>query len=172
LSPPINFIRARVARSPRESELMSATNIESILYRSPAEIETLLHSFDSCTLPRAAWTHAAHLTVALWYLLHHPHDVATELIRAGIKRFNHAHGIKTTPTGGYHETLTLFWIHFVRRYLDESKHEESSLVTLANNLLLRYSRSNLPFDYYSRERLFSSEARARWIEPDLESMLK
>ncbi|HVF48581.1 MAG TPA: hypothetical protein VNA19_00760, partial [Pyrinomonadaceae bacterium] len=118
------------------------------------------------------WTHAAHLSVALWYLLRHPPEEAIEIIRAGIKRYNDAHGVETTPTGGYHETITLFWIHIVRRYLAEAAHADSTLVTLANNLLLRYCRSDLPLEYYSRARLFSAEARARWVEPDLQALQK
>ena len=146
---------------------MSASSAESTLYRTPEEIETLVRDFDACTLPREAWTHRAHLTVALWYLLHHSLPEATVLVRHGIERFNRAHGIRTTPHGGYHETLTLFWISIVTRYLEEASREDRSLVTLANNLLLRHGRKELPLEYYSRERLFSPEARAAWVEPDL-----
>lgn len=149
---------------------MSA-EVEHGLYRTREEIETLLRDFETCALPRPAWTHAAHLTVALCYLLRHPPDAAADLIRSGIKRFNRAHGIETTPTGGYHETLTLFWIHVVRRHLEESADaDERALVALANNLVRRYGRSGLPFEYYTRARLFSPEARAAWVEPDLKPL--
>lgn len=149
---------------------MSAAHIETMLYRSTDEVETLVRDFESCTLPRAVWTHHAHLTVALWYLLHHPAPDATRLIRDRIKRYNHAHGIATTPTSGYHETLTLFWIRIVRRYLSEHALADTSLVALANGLLSRYGRKELPLEYYSRERLFTPEARAAWVEPDLKSL--
>jgi hypothetical protein len=149
---------------------MSATHLESTLYRTPEEIETLVRRFESCTLPRADWTHRAHLTVALWYLLLHTWPEAVNLTRAAIKRFNHTHNIHTTPTGGYHETLTLFWLNLVRRYLDDISPADTSIVILANTLILRYGRKDLPLEYYSRERLFSPEARAGWIEPDLKSL--
>ncbi len=36
-----------------------------------------------------------------------------------------------------------------------------------NALLASRGQVGLPMEYYSRERLLSREARARWIEPDL-----
>ena len=145
---------------------MTATATEiSLAYRAAANIEALVRAFDDCSLPRAAWTRAAHLTVALWYLLRHDHEEATALIRAGIQRYNAAHGIVTTPTGGYHETLTLLWIRLVREYLAEHTCD-TPFVVLANGLVARYDK-NTPLKYYTRKRLFSCAARAGWVEPDL-----
>ena len=144
--------------------------IEKSVYRSIAEIESVVHGFQWCTLPRERWTHAAHLTIALWYHLRLPWPDAEKLIRLGIKRFNHAHGIVTTPTGGYHETMTLFWIRMVRDYLDEVGARKLSVLTLFNGLIELYGRKELPLEYYSRERLMSLEARANWVEPDLKAL--
>jgi hypothetical protein len=140
--------------------------IEKTVYKSITEIESVVHGFQWCTLSRDHWTHAAHLTVALWYQLRLPAVAAEKLIREGIKRFNAAHGIASTPTGGYHETLTLFWIRIVRTYLEDVRHEKLSVLMLFNNLIERYGRKELPLEYYSRERLMSLEARAEWVEPD------
>ncbi len=145
---------------------MSATRIASPHYESAAEIEALVRSFESCTLPFAEWTHAAHLTVALWYLLHHDWPEAVHLVRTGIKRFNAANGIVTTRERGYNETLTLFWLRHVYAFLDSNRNEGCSLVALANELINRADK-NLPLTYYSRERLFSPSARGCWVEPDL-----
>lgn len=138
-----------------------------IHYRKAEEIFALIDAFEDCTLTREAWTHTAHLTVALWYLLNHPLEDATVLIRNGIKRFNASHGIVTTPTGGYHETLTIFWIRTVHNYLKRCKSEERSFVALANGLIESCADSKLPLEFYSREHLFSTEARANFVEPDL-----
>jgi hypothetical protein len=51
-------------------------------YQTTAEIEALVREFETCTLPRPQWTHNAHLTVALWYLLNHSGQEATKLSRA------------------------------------------------------------------------------------------
>ncbi|HEV7889272.1 MAG TPA: hypothetical protein VGP08_01465, partial [Pyrinomonadaceae bacterium] len=133
------------------------------------EVLSLLRRFDDCTLPRDEWTHAAHLTVALWHLLEYDWAEAVSRVRLGIQRYNGAHGIRTTPTGGYHETLTLFWMRRVSAFLEDGRNEARSLVALANDLSAALD-SRLPFEYYTRERLFSSEARASWVEPDLKSL--
>jgi hypothetical protein len=134
-------------------------------YRSDDEIAALAARFEACAIPRSEWTHASHLTIALWYLTHHDPLEATERIRAGIPKLNMANGVLNTPTGGYHETLTLFWIHKVRQYIHQSG-ENKKLVELATGLIRAYSDSKLPLTYYSREYLFSPEARFGWMEPD------
>ena len=129
-----------------------------------------MDGFEDCTLPRTEWTHAAHLTVALWHLLEFDWAEAVERVRLGIKRYNAAHGIVTTPTGGYHETLTIFWLRHVRSFLEMGRNEARSLVALANELAAGADKS-LPLEYYTRERLFSTEARAAWVEPDLKPLV-
>lgn len=149
---------------------MTAITVERASYNKVTEIESVVRGFQWCTLPRAEWTHAAHLTVALWYHLRLPWPSAEQVIREGIKRFNASKGIVTTPTGGYHETMTLFWIAMVRNYLDDVRAEELSVTALFNNLIERCGRKELLFEYYSRERLLSVEARAIWVEPDLKPL--
>jgi hypothetical protein len=137
------------------------------LYRAREEIEAVIDGFEACTLPRGRWTHGAHLTVALWYLTHNSRPHAESLMRDGIKRYNRASGIVTTREGGYHETMTLFWLRVVNQYLASRYVADCSLVTVANKLLVRLANKNLPLQYYSRERLMSAEAREKWLEPDL-----
>jgi hypothetical protein len=149
---------------------MLVTTVEKPFYESVSEIDSVVRGFQWCTLPRHEWTHAAHLTVALWYHLRLPWPDAEKLICEGIKRFNHAKGIVTTPTGGYHETMTLFWVRIVRNYVDETRTERLSMLALFNRLIERCWRKELPFEYYSRERLWSSKARTDWIEPDPKSI--
>jgi hypothetical protein len=142
---------------------------KTIIYRSPSEIDSLIHAFQECSLPRSRWTHEAHLTVALWYLFYDSEQEAINAVRNGIKRYNSVQGIETTKDGGYHETLTLFWVRTIRRYLaDESRNR--SMVNLANGLIAKYADRTLPFTYYTRDRLMSSEARINWVEPDLRSL--
>lgn len=133
-----------------------------------SDITALISQFQACTLPREEWTHCAHLSVALWYLMQDPLPDAIQKIRAGIQRYNAAQGIITTPTSGYHETLTLFWISLVYQYLKQ--HRESDFRVLLNRLLETDTNPQLPFRYYSRERLMSWGARTQWMEPDREAL--
>lgn len=138
-------------------------------YRRIDDIERLVRSFESCTLPRCEWTHQAHLIVALWYLTHYPPLEATNCIRDRIQHYNRTHGIKTTKSSGYHETITLFWIQMVHQYLvvEGANH---SLVELANNLIENYGNPGLTLEYYSKDLLMSQEARISWVEPNLKSL--
>lgn len=146
---------------------MVAVLAEKPTYRNAAEVLALVRDFRFRTLPREQWTHRAHLTVALWHLLRYPWTEAVERMRYGIKRYNRAHGIITTPESGYHETITLFWMKMVRQYLSNLKMPKCTLSALANGLVQFYGDKDLPLKYYSRERLMSVEARAVWVEPDL-----
>ena len=142
---------------------------ETAGYRTADEVFAVVRGFESCTLPREEWTHAAHLTVALWHLLVYPWPEAVARVRAGIRLYNEACDVPNTPERGYHETLTIFWLRFVRSYLLADFNEGRALVSLANELIER-AGSDLPLEYYTRERLFSREARAGWAEPDVRDL--
>jgi hypothetical protein len=105
----------------------------------------------------------------LWYLLHHSGNEAAALIRNRIKRYNEANGVAMTRDGGYHETITLFWIYTVSKFLlfaDPSR----GVAELAGEMLGRFDNSRLPLEYYSRDWLMSWEARTSWVEPDLKPL--
>jgi hypothetical protein len=137
-------------------------------YKTLDEIKNLVQAFEDFTLPRCEWNHHAHLTVALWYLTHHLELEATNYIRDRIQGYNLAIGIKTTKDSGYHETITMFWVRIIIRYLaDEATN--SSIVYLANKLFSRCT-PHLPLEYYSRDLLMSWEARIRWVQPDLKPL--
>ena len=57
---------------------------ENDKYQTEDEIEALVTAFNDCTLSRNEWNHAAHLTVALWYLVrneaHIPHPLLSQSV--------------------------------------------------------------------------------------------
>lgn len=131
------------------------------------EIERLLAAFEDCSLPKEEWTHAAHLTVAACYTLDDP-ERALQRAREGIQRFNIAKGVPQTDTGGYHETITVFFMHMVGHVLGSLDGlppcEKVGRVVEA----LRDPRA--PLEYYSRDLIMSREARYGWVEPDLKAL--
>ena len=146
---------------------MIVRNPQASLYRTHAEVVELVHQFETCTLPRERWDHPAHLTIAIWYLSRYPEPEATAKIRAGIQRYNQVRGIQTTTKGGYHETLTRFWIAIARRFLAAAD-PNTSILERVNTFIGQYGvRKQLFRDYYSHERIVPSEARQFWVEPDL-----
>jgi len=138
-------------------------------YHSEAEILQLISAFESCSLPREEWTHQAHLTVGYWYLSRLPREEATALIRESIQKYNHACGVVTTKEGGYHETITLFYVWVINKHLTDEGVTQTSVESV-NRLLEQYGERSKPLEYYSRERLMSWQARQRWVEPDLKPL--
>jgi hypothetical protein len=139
-------------------------------FESLVEVSALVEAFENHTLPRERWDHAAHLVVALWYLVNFPTEVATQEIRQGIRAYNVAVGITNTATSGYHETRTLFWLRILEYFLADTT-ELLSINALANALLAGpLADPNLPLLYYSQAHLLSAEARMRWVEPDLKTL--
>jgi hypothetical protein len=140
------------------------------LYQSFEAIESFIVAFEARTLPKPRWTHQAHLLVALWYNLRHKTDDALNIVRENIKRYNEAVGTQNTEASGYHETITVFYMWAVRKFIADAN-PGASLVELANSLIRgKCAAKSFPFEYYSRDLLLSSEARMKWIEPDLKAM--
>lgn len=139
-------------------------------YRTRGEIENLVSAFEACSLPKSQWTHRAHLLVALWYNLRYDADEALRLVRERIRRYNEAVGTANTETSGYHETITVFYMWAVRRFLADTL-AGASLVEVANALVSgRCAEKDFPFTYYSRARLLSAEARRQFVEPDIKGL--
>jgi hypothetical protein len=152
-----------------ESAPPSARRTLPAPFATADEIRDLVAAFERCELPRAAWTHRAHLMTALWYLVHCGPDEGGERVRTGIKRFNAANGVAQTRDGGYHETITCFYLRVVAHHVRDAL-PGTSLADLASTLVTAWGDKSRPLEYYSRERLFSWEARTGWVEPDLRAL--
>jgi hypothetical protein len=146
---------------------MTATLPVSSAAAAPASaVERLADAFERATLPATDWHHRAHLGVAMVLLRRHGHDDGLDRLRAGIRRLNRAHGVPESPTRGYHETITRFWVHVVWRFLERAA-PGTSLDALEARLWEVAGNRELPLVHWSRERLFSVEARGWWVEPDV-----
>jgi hypothetical protein len=151
-----------------------------MLYTSDEDLLHLVRTFEDCTLPCADWTHPAHLTVCLWYVAHEWIGVqnttnALSAMRRSINRYNPHCGAPTANDipreRGYHETLTVFYVQAVARFYASYKAEskgEQALHIIANALCASdVATKDFPLRYYTRERLFSWEARQHRCEPDV-----
>jgi hypothetical protein len=67
-------------------------------------------------------------------------------------------------------TITEFWLERVERLVAGLRERQEGLVPLVSSVVERYSDKNLVYEFYSRERIASPEAKARWIEPDIKSI--
>src|ERR1700720_2092919 len=133
-------------------------------YRTNAEIEEVVKRFEECAYSPEEFVHTKHLTVAAWYFWHLEPDVAREKMRAGLRRFIAHHG-----KNGYHVTITEFWLEKVGKLVAGLREREEGLVPLVNSVVERCRDKNLIYEFYSRERIASAEAKAARIEPDIKS---
>jgi hypothetical protein len=134
-------------------------------FDSSAQVDELVAAWRDTSLPAERWTHHAHLVVALDHVLRTDAETALAQVREGIRRLSAAHGVPESPTRGYHETITRFYMWAVAKFVactpSIPRHE------LANRLIEQLGDKRLPLHYYSEARLMSFAARIGWLEPDL-----
>jgi hypothetical protein len=114
------------------------------------------------TLPHAAWTHDGHLTAGFALVRRLGAQAALQTLRRAIPAYNVSVGTPNTDSGGYHDTLTAYYVWAIARLLAEG-HELPAV--LAHALTTR----GAPLRYWRRETLLSVEARRAWVPPDLDA---
>jgi len=133
---------------------------------SDDEIVAIGSGFLDLTLPKSAWTHAAHFAATLWLIsCRKDLDLAREMPQF-IRRYNEASGTANTETAGYHATITQASIRAARDFLARTPGQ--SLVHSCNALLASpLGDPDWLLTYWSRARLFSAIARRAWVDPDV-----
>ncbi len=133
-------------------------------YSSENELLHIVKTFENGTISREKWRHAEHLTVALYYLSNDNYETALTKMRDGIFNLLRAFEIDLTKEMPYHETLTIFWMQAV----DDFRKTKNgySLVETCNELVETFDK-DYPLKFYSRELLFSDEARTKFVKGDL-----
>lgn len=129
-------------------------------------LEKLVRSFEQQALPPDMWNHEAHLKTALWYVYHEGEAAALAKLRVGLITFLNGVGKQSTLTGGYHETLTVFWVKRLRQFVEE--HPGLPFADLLEKLLASELASpDYVKQYYQEGVLQSVRARAAWVLPDV-----
>ena len=118
--------------------------------------------FEACRIAPGAFDHRAHIQLAYSCLAEHDAETALAKMRRALLAFIDHNKI---PVSKYHETLTRAWILAVRHFMANSPDAGSSADFIARNP--RMLDSKIMLTHYSTEVLFSPEARARFVEPNL-----
>jgi hypothetical protein len=146
---------------------MTMTEHEPRLFATDAAVRRVGEGLLDRSLPREEWTHEAHLGSCLWLLRERRDIDLPRRLPAIIAGYNEAVGGRNTDTEGYHETITQAYIRLVGAWLAANDRDQG-LAELVNTMLRSaLGRREMLLAHYSRERLFSVEARRGWIEPDL-----
>lgn len=137
------------------------------LFATDAEVTRIGEGLLARTLPRADWTHEAHLAACLYLLRERPDIDVDARISGIIRTYNESVGGVNDDTQGYHETITRVFVHGVRLHLRGRTAAEP--VSVAVNAVLEspIGQREWPLLFYSRERLFSVAARREFVPPDL-----
>jgi hypothetical protein len=119
--------------------------------------------FEACKFPPAQFNHRAHIRLAYVYLSGNDTGTAHQLMRTALLSFLQCHGVDVSK---YHESITRAWIMAVRHFMETTTATESSDRFIENNPSLLDPK--IMMTHYSAEVLFSEEARAKFVEPDLD----
>ena len=123
----------------------------------------LREQFETRTLPNDAFRHREHVRLTWIYLTLEPPDVVSDRLCRSLLELATGHGVAQR----FHTTLTMAWVRIIeseRRSYPEKSFD--ALVVACPTLLDK----DAPLAYYSRQRLFSDEARREFVEPDLKPL--
>jgi hypothetical protein len=130
-------------------------------------LDELAARFALGTIPRAEWTHAAHLSIGAWHVDRFGPEEAIRRLRVGIRALNDRHGTANTDKSGYHETITVAYVRLIDQFLAvcaPSERIDARVDRLPRGPL---GDRALLFAFWSRDVLMSPAARAAWTPPDL-----
>ena len=122
--------------------------------------DEFLAAFESAAIPRPQWTHEAHVRMAWLYLTRLPFAEALHRVRTGIQKLNARIG----SPDGYHETIT---VAFVRVIASRMETGEGYAAFRERNPELFDRTLVALLHHYTKERLYSVEARRAFIDPDV-----
>jgi hypothetical protein len=135
----------------------------SVAKHSPSDDDRRFRDdFEAGAVPAATFDHRAHVRLAYCYLAEGDADTALERMRTGLLAFLRHHGIAASK---YHETITRAWILAVRHFMEISGASASADAFIEANPTLLDAK--IMMTHYSAGLLFSDDARARFVEPDL-----
>lgn len=133
---------------------------------SEAALDAFVAAWASGALPKAAWTHAAHVAVCAyhgWPAM--PVDELWRTMRRGIRAYNEAVGTANTATSGYHETLTRLWAGVIAGYLRE--HAPPTRLEAVRSAVATFGTDrSLHARFYTFDVVADTRARAEWVPPD------
>jgi len=136
-------------------------------HRAPLSDDVFLVAFEAAAIPLPQWDHLSHLRAARLLIAQMPLAAAIDEIRTRIRRLNQNNRVPETETSGYHETVTIAFMHLVA----DAYVRDPGITSL--DFCIRHaelSDSRVILRHYSRELLWSAAARARFLPPDRQGL--
>lgn len=133
-------------------------------HRFSADDQAFRRDLEACKLPADCFDHAAHVRLAYIYLCEGSSDDAAARMRTSLLRYLQHLGVGQSR---FHETLTRAWVLAIARFMAESPPCASAAAFIQANP--RLLDGQILLGHYSAKRLFSTKARASFVEPDLQA---
>ena len=128
------------------------------------EADLLLRTqFESKALEHAAFRHREHVRLTWIYLAAEPPAAVEARLCRALRELAASHGVAQR----FHHTLTVAWVRIIESA--RRSQPDMSFDALADACPWLLDK-DAPLAYYTRDVLFSDEARGRWIEPNLKSL--
>lgn len=135
------------------------------------ESETLLQEFVEAwkagKLPKAEWTHAAHVAMAAYFAFDHAAEATFAIMKTGILHHNTSVGTPNTEDNGYHETLTRFWSSEIGTFVRAGRFASRLEAVRAAVSAFGSDRDRFRL-FYSFDVVRDRRARREWVPPDRE----
>jgi len=124
--------------------------------------DAIADAMTACRLPKSEWTHEAHVQAGLSLVLRMGASQALTVLREAIPRYNVSTKTPNTDSGGYHDTLTVYYVWAIDELLRQGVSPED---IVAHPLVSRTA----PLDFWNRDELFTVDARRHWVAPTMTS---
>jgi len=132
-------------------------------HRLSSEDVEFRNAFEQGRIGPDAFGHRAHIRLAYVYLVGSSTEDATDRMRGALRTFMARNRIDATK---YHETMTRAWVLAVRHFMSKTEESESADAFIDVNPIML--DSGIMLSHYSAGLLFSDEARAEFVEPNLD----
>jgi hypothetical protein len=129
---------------------------------TPADLQ-LRRQFETRTLENAAFRHREHVRLTWGYLTSEPPAAVEARLCRALLELATSHGVAQR----FHHTLTVAWVRLIesaRRSHPDMPFD--ALIEMYPSLLDK----DAPLAYYTREHLYSEDARTRWVAPNLKAL--
>ena len=133
-----------------------------------SEDDIFIQQFESRTFPLDQWHHRAHVKLAYLYLVRFGRDTAAQKLRAGIRAYNAANHIQDLPTSGYHETMTMAWLHIIHATMEVYGQRATADEFFDFHPQLGQKKTLCLF--YSLELFMSPQTKRDFLKPDLTNL--
>ena len=160
-----------VAPKNMDASKAPATGEVFALLENEVALQRFVEGWKAGKLPKAAWTHAAHVAMAAYFAFDHAADATFAIMKTGILHHNTSVGTPNTDDNGYHETLTRFWSSEIGEFVRSRRFP--SRFEAVREAVSSFGKDRDRFRlFYRFDVVPDRRARREWVVPDRQPATK